>query len=219
MNNISVNAIFQVGMWASDVLEKIAEINQRISSLYFYTYRPTHNLKEEGRCNLIPISRLLQHDPSTKRLKLKRGEITGNKILSMIGLLEKDYVLAVLSEVWTGKKRLHIPMIDFDSNEKGDNLAKIECFLRAIGQQGVVLDSGRAYHFYGIKLMNEKQWVDFLGDCLLYDLVEPRYLGHRLKDGVGILRISACALRPKVPSVVSIISKEIPKARAIAIRH
>ena len=214
MNNININAVFQTGMYAPAVLAKIVEINRKITSLYFYPYKPRRNLKE-GRAHWpIPMSRLLYHDASVKKLKLRREEITWDKIWSTIGLLENHYVLGVLSEVQAGKKRLHIPMMDFDDN---NNLAQIECFLRAIGQKGVVLESGRSYHFYGIKLMDDRQWLKFMGDCLLSGLVEPRYLGHRLKDELCILRVSACPLRPKVPTVVSIVTKEIPKNAALMV--
>ena len=68
------------------------------------------------------------------------------------------------------------------------------------------MSSGRSYHYYGASLMNEAEWSNFLGDCLLSGLVEARYVAHRYKDRCGILRLSACPLRPKIPTVVSVIS-------------
>lgn len=202
-------------MCAPDALGKIAEINPKISTLYFCAYEPKYNLKEESEHKPTSMFRLLHHSPSRKDYKLKRGEITGDKIWSMIGLLKKDSVLAVLSEVWAGKKRLHIPMMDFDCDENDGNLAKIECFLRAIGQQGIILESGRSYHFYGIKLMNGKQWLNFLGDCQLFGLCDRRYIGHRLKDGLGILRVSCCDLRQQMPRVVTVVDGKIPDDRTV----
>jgi len=53
--------------------------------------------------------------------------------------------------------------------------------------------------------MNERERETFLGDCLLSGLADSRYVGHREKDGYGILRLSACEMRPRLPKVVSIL--------------
>ncbi|PIR01729.1 MAG: hypothetical protein COY73_03615 [Candidatus Nealsonbacteria bacterium CG_4_10_14_0_8_um_filter_37_14] len=96
--------------------------------------------------------------------------------------------------------------MDFSCNESTESVGKIEWFLKEIGHQsGAILASGRSYHYYGAGLLDEMGWLEFLGKCLLSGLVDERYIGHRLLDHCGILRLSACPLRPKIPTVVSIL--------------
>jgi len=148
---------------------------------------------------------------------LKRGEVTAENINRIINSLKEDVVLGVLSRVRTGRNRAHIPMMDFDERKCEGRWDIIESFFRGIGQEGVILHSGRAYHFYGVHLLQEKDWLNFLGKCILSDLVDDRYIGHRLLDGCGTLRISACPLRPKVPTVISTVTKEIPRNTALTV--
>jgi hypothetical protein len=51
--------------------------------------------------------------------------------------------------------------------------------------------------------MNETEWVDFLGHCLLLsDFIDTRYVGHALINNECRLRLSTAPLNPYVPKVV-----------------
>jgi hypothetical protein len=97
----------------------------------------------------------------------------------------------------------HIPMMDFRCQILGENAERIEGVVNSIaGMSGVLLESGRSYHWYGFELLNPQDWVTFMGTCLLYSpLVDTRYIAHRLKEWNGVLRVSAGGSKPKVPVV------------------
>ena len=190
-------------MTASEVVAEVVRINPEISHLSFYIYKPHYNVKESRKKPLLPV--LLFHDPSQETVRLKREEMIMGKLKSVIDSLEEDAVIGVFSRFRRESETYHIPLMDFSCVDSCTNLKKVEWFLKEIKQQGVILSSGRSYHYYGVNPMNEREWSNFIGDCLLLDLVDTRYVGHRLKDGCGILRLSACPLRPQVPTVVSIL--------------
>ena len=200
--------IFRTGMTAVEVVAEIVRQNPVISALAFYAYAPKQNVCEMK--SLPFVDRLLLHDSAAGKEKwLSRAEITQDNLYKMIGDLKEGRVLSVLSKVVLKRQEtLHVPLMDFSegSLEPSHNLARIVSFLECAGYgNGVVLFSGRSFHYYGNYLMDERKWRGFLGDCLLSGLADPRYVGHREKDGYGILRISACSLRPRMPKVVSIL--------------
>ncbi|MFH1671296.1 MAG: hypothetical protein ABH889_00760 [Candidatus Portnoybacteria bacterium] len=203
-------------MSAVEVVVEIVKNNPAIRVLDFYPYAPKENVFEA--LNNPSISRLLFHDSAAgKEIRLKREEITTSNICEIISSLEKEYVLSVLSKVVLEKNNVsHIPLMDFfgkgfsgEPVEMSQNLADINHFLKEAGYvNGLILFSGRSFHYYGNYLMNEREWRSFLGDCLLSGLAEARYIGHREKDGYGVLRLSACSLRTHVPKVVAILDKK-----------
>lgn len=56
--------------------------------------------------------------------------------------------------------------------------------------------SGRSFHAYSKTLLGRKEWYDFMGRLLLInprnsnDVVDTRWVGHRLIGGFGSLRWS-----------------------------
>ncbi|MFC1789657.1 hypothetical protein ACFLYY_01625 [Patescibacteria group bacterium] len=196
-------------MNAINVIQEIVDKDITIRALGFYVYKPQENVSE--LLDKPFISRLLYHDsPTGKEVWVNREEILStNKTSVMIGDLEQGTVLAVISKIRLGKNKIaHIPMMDFYNKKEGkeQTLGDIRSFLERVGHKGVILHSGRSFHFYGNFLMNETEWMSFLGDCMLSGLADPRYIAHNLKDGYGILRITACSpLRPMFPKVVSLV--------------
>ena len=138
---------------------------------------------------------------------LGRNEITVKNLNSFIPPIKNGCVLSVLSRIPIKEKLLHIPMMDFACKRSVKSEKAIEAFLKKIGHGGgVILFSGKGYHYYGLGLINNRSWMKFLGKCLLSGLIDERYIGHRLIDGCGILRLSASSVRPYVPIVVSVLS-------------
>jgi len=211
LNNIIPS--FRIGMTAPEVVAEIVKVNPEIRAVSFHPYTPRKNVKE----NSLPLSfsRLLYHDSSKERIiKLTREEIAAVIKLKREGkepqegyFLWADEVVGVMSRIRVRNKILHIPLMDFCCEDSPDNLKQIKGFLYEVGQKrGVILLSGRSYHYYGVDLLSDKEWVKFLGKCLLFSgYTDERYIGHRLLDGCGILRISARGIRSQMPTVVSIL--------------
>ena len=74
-------------------------------------------------------------------------------------------------------------------------------------KKGVLLDSGRFFHYYGDFLLNEKEWIKFMAEFLMpCVIVSPRYIGHRLYYGDCTLRLTADSkYKPKIPTVIKIL--------------
>jgi len=97
----------------------------------------------------------------------------------------------------------HIPLMDFRIPPDAHNTQVVKHALTALNHSsGVILQSGRSYHFYGFKLLNEEEWVKFSAKCLLLaPLTDARYIAHRLIEGSGALRITTGIVKPVIPIV------------------
>jgi hypothetical protein len=69
---------------------------------------------------------------------------------------------------------------------------------------GLLLCSGRFYHYYGFRLLDQPSWLQFLAQLLMpCTLVSPRYIGHSLYRGFCSLRLNRVAPHKSVvPHVV-----------------
>lgn len=204
-------SIFKLGMTAIEVVCKIIEVHPCISSILFKRYIPPKNLEEEDIIQFsVSIDRMLFHSPpeTEQTIWLKGEEMTSTHLVQIIERLAEKEAIAVTSnlKLLNTDEKFHIPMIDFNCDISAKNLERIQEFLRKIEQRGVVLESGRSYHYYGIDLLSQKDWLLFLGKCLLFlDHIGSRYIGHRLIDGYTSLRISTSQRRPVLPKVVAVV--------------
>jgi hypothetical protein len=202
----NIKNIFKVGMTALEVVFRILELNKEIQSLIFKLYSPVTNFDKRPRKK--SLENMLFHNPSEKEYTLIIPK--DNSFLKMVnGISSKlppKYDLGVASLVYIGDEKFHIPMMDFKCDYSAKNLKKIKEFLKNIGQVGVILFSGMSYHFYGINLIPDSDWHEFMGKCLLFnDYVDTRYIAHRLIDGYSCLRISRGTKNRPTPRVVSVI--------------
>lgn len=204
-------AIFNLGMTAPEVVCKIVELNLDISAILFKIYIPTKTLEEDPVLQIqTSLNKMIRHNPPEKEevVWLKREERLLERLAQIVEILDREKALAVTSgvKVFNTEKKFHIPMIDFSCEISSENLRKIQGFLMKIKQKGVVLRSGRSYHYYGIELLPERDWFTFLGKCLLFTgHTDSRNIGHRLIDGHSSLRISEQKRRPHLPKVVAIV--------------
>lgn len=126
-------------------------------------------------------------------------EITKDWIGKNIATLRKDQELALHSKVTINGKSFHIPMIDFSTEErlKSDIFARMSQYLpRSLMLTMAVFNSGRSFHAYSTTLLGPKDWHEFMGRLLLVnpkngrEVVDSRWIGHRLIGGFGSLRWS-----------------------------
>jgi hypothetical protein len=157
------------------------------------------------------IHQALLHDftrePNT-RFTVNVNELTAERIKQEISSVPHGWVLAVCSksEMDDGSPR-HIPMLDFRCSPTPMNLDRTRVALKQLGQtRGVILESGRSYHFYGFELQDETQWTQFMArSLLLAPFVDTRFVAHRLIEGTSVLRISSSERKPTVPFVVHVL--------------
>jgi hypothetical protein len=99
-------------------------------------------------------------------------------------------------------------MMDFSCHDTAEDLRKVVFAISIIGlKPGVLLRSGKSFHFYGYSTLTPSQWLQFLGKCLLLvPISDARYMGHRMIDGACTLRLSPGFELRDEPSVAAIIS-------------
>jgi len=157
------------------------------------------------------LDQALSHDvtrEASTRFTIKAEDLSAKRIQNEIEQLPDGWVLALCSrcEVDDGSQR-HIPMMDFRCAPSPQNLERTRLALKKLGQaSGVILESGRSYHFYGFQLQEQQEWIDFMArSLLLAPFVDARFVAHRLIEGTAVLRISASERKPFLPSIVAIL--------------
>ena len=102
------------------------------------------------------------------------------------------------SPVQLQERTVHLPMVD----TKGTSSRDLEQLARFVESECPEVSSinwfssGRSFHGYGSGLLDEKRWRYFMGTLLLHRpaadgvSVDTRWVGHRLRDGYGCLRLS-----------------------------
>ena len=151
------------------------------------------------KCDAIP-ARFLESaaahnaDPPSQIFDLPRDKISTLRILDIIRRLPDGFGLVVSSKVRVGTDNTaQIPMLDFRCPCSSGNAQAIQKVLTLLGQgRGVIVESGRSYHFYGTRLMTMPEWTNFMARALLFaPLVDPRYVAHRIADGECRLKLAA----------------------------
>jgi len=191
------------GATATEVIKAIVEENVNIKFLTFASYLPKLNVSETEDLSLRSIG---FHNSFREEFPLSRKEILGGKIQELIKNLPEGRALAVLSKTEVDGEICHLPMIDFCCGKSVENLKTLYEIISTglfLLEGATFLDSGRSYHFYSTSLMGEEGWINRMGHCLLFTgYIDARWVGHRLIDGFGSLRISAGGIRQTVPKVL-----------------
>jgi hypothetical protein len=147
-------------------------------------------------------------DEASERFDLSADDLTAGALENRMKSLPPDQVIALCSPctLKDGSIR-HIPMMDYRVFPDSEAVLLINNALHAIDQtKGVILKSGRSYHFYGFALLDRDDWIRFLArSLLLAPLTDSRYIAHRLLEGAGALRISSNAVKPAIPVVEHIL--------------
>jgi len=156
---------------------------------------------------------LIQHSP------LNSWQITGYSILSenfepelLINPSAKNRVISITSRVICKKKQWHLALMNLHP-EDGLTYDEMKMIVKKVtqGMQGYILKSGRYYHFYGITLLSEQEWLRFLSNFLMPTIiVSPRYIGHSLYRGYTCLRLTVDSeYKPMLPTVCDQITGQV----------
>lgn len=106
--------------------------------------------------------------------------------------------IAINSRILTARGEVHVPLVDFVEPD----LARVqpageELVAEFPASEAALFASGRSYHLYIGALLDAPDWVRFMGRILLLnpprsaDMVDARWVGHRLVAGYASLRWSA----------------------------
>jgi hypothetical protein len=199
---------------AYDVVAHIAQLNPSIETITVVTYREGPNWRDLHRPGEDAEATFLRNGISQDRgprvlTEIPRSEASAEKLCNMAQSLGETGLLGVCSRVrLAGGKSAHIPMMDFICSISVTNRNLIVQLIDNVRHgQGCLLESGRSYHYYGFKLLNENEWRVFLGKCLLMSgFADDRYIGHQLVDGYCVLRLSSRKANTCLPAVVAELS-------------
>ena len=210
----------------------------KVAYFYFKSYSPEPGVEERldirrvRTLAALSVKKLLEYhrDPRVLVAQMLRGtKINESKGLIEVRATELASALPDLSRASKARREviaiyslcrdkrgreLHIPMMDFRI-ESGSNIGQIALLKQALStleqKDGVLLDSGNSYHYYGFKLLSPKDWKRFMAASLLLEpLVDVRYIAHRLLANKAALRLSAGGRKPKIPIVTEILDSHVP---------
>src|SRR3989344_1637986 len=180
-------------IYAVDVLKRILEENQKIPCVDFGIYRPSlkhFSDRKEKRKQRSPFE-ATEHSLAKEYFRVSRKDVLGGKIEKRVGKLFPGEAVQALSKVYV-EGAMHIPMLDLEVEAKPENMQFSIDSIKALGQKhGVILMSGASYHYWGFELLTTDEWRAFMHTSLLLDdVVDRRWVGHRLLDGFSNLRLS-----------------------------
>ena len=130
--------------------------------------------------------------PADSAAEVSSSEVFHGGISKLATQLAENQILAICSKVPVSSSGdHHIPMLDFLCPCSESNQASIINMLRRIGEDaGAIVESGRSYHYYGFRLLAQKDWIKFMAKALMFaPFSDPRYIAHRLADGQCRLRV------------------------------
>ncbi len=190
-----------IGATSTDVLRHIALLNPNIQSFEFSRYKALENVAEM-KTEPDLKTKMTRHYPPQAVTKMHAYNIRHSNEPNFGITLEEGEILNLHSRVVTSTGIQHIPMMDLDCIISDENLVKAGEYAKILGREGVILQSGRSYHYYGFHLQSVEEWQDFIASSMLAKVCDIRYMAHKLKDGFITLRITAGGLRNIVPRVV-----------------
>lgn len=152
------------------------------------------------------IEEAVRHDPRSITEEVSVESLSLESLQEMSRARSNEFAMGLYSGCRLENGSFaHIPMMDFRGTPSERHLARIKKGLYSIDQtRGVILTSGRSYHFYGFDLLTQQQWFTFMGRCLLLaPLTDSRYIAHRLIEGEAALRLTRSVSKPEIPSVIA----------------
>jgi hypothetical protein len=145
--------------------------------------------------------------------------VSANKFASKLMELDEkagssSKALATYSECRVNSRNsYHIPMLDLHIESKHGRRALdliIEALLKIGETDGAILESGKSFHYYGLRLMSEQRWRRFMSACLLLGPVaDVRYIGHRLLAGKAALRLNKAPHKETEPKIIARLTNRV----------
>lgn len=161
-------------------LRAIVERSAEVAAVPFSYYSYTPQTVEDRRSSFIMSVEQFLDEAEVYRAMENAG---------------KERELAVHSDLlMRDGRRLHLVMVDMSTSARA-HLEKLRGFLgNNFFQRISWYASGRSFHGYGESLLEQDEWVQFMGLLLLANqprfepTVDPRWIGHRLLAGYASLR-------------------------------
>lgn len=147
------------------------------------------------------------HNPIADNLQiLPASGLASSQLRAIEATLTPDKILAVASKVECKDGAIrHIPQIDFHCPDTPATRDIVVNLLEVVGHRGYLLASGKSFHFYGVDLLAEDEFSNFMGRILLFSpIVDRAWIAHQLIEGQTALRLSSRSGYGAPPKLVAI---------------
>jgi len=85
----------------------------------------------------------------------------------------------------------HLLLMDFRCEKSARSLRDLMAACQRFGYAGWLLESHGSYHFHGDDLVDESEWLAFMGRWLLLEQhADVRFIGHCIIERVSCLRLT-----------------------------
>src|SRR5579872_5436976 len=141
----------------------------------------------------IPLSRTEICTGGLERACMDFQSATGTSLTLISEVVRRDGSLA------------HLPMLDFHLFKSASNLEVVKAVAERLFPGGaILLDSGESYHAYGMKLIPQEHFHNFIGTAMLFvPIVDRTYLAHQIIEGRCALRITPGGGKSQTPTVIA----------------
>lgn len=146
--------------------------------------------------NLV-LDAAIHHQPmsdAVEKINLSTGGQFPQKLRDIADGVDERHIITLSSRVMTRNSRspAHLQMLDFRIRPSEENERLAADILKRVGAEGILLNSGNSYHFYGYGLMpSDAELSGFLGKASLFaPFVDQRWIAHQMIEGACALRIS-----------------------------
>jgi len=176
------------GAWRGEA-ERCAENGMAFSDAFMSSAMQRGAIRER----LVDLA--LQHDfdLAERRFALSRNQVLDHGIQDLLAELPEGEGLLVCSRLQlVSGKTAYLPMLDFSCPCLEGNARAIRTMVERAGvPEGILVGSGRSYHFYGLEPLSAEHWIRFMALALLFaPITDSRYVAHRLADGECRLKIA-----------------------------
>jgi hypothetical protein len=145
-----------------------------------------------------------------KEIYIDTDELSSSVLRDITATVGKDQIITLSSKTETkdSSSPAHLQMLDFRIRPSDENERLATDILKRVGVNGILLNSGNSYHFYGYHLMkSDTELANFLGKVSLFaPFIDQRWVAHQMIEGACALRISKGKSFTKSPLLVRIIS-------------
>lgn len=200
---------FEIGQNSLEAIQTIIQNQPIIKSLTVISHKISKNWRQihtEANEKIKHIEESLEHVvPIETKVYLANNLCKIS--LEKLPKLRKDEVWSITSKVTCHDNvDRHIPFMNFHPIDISFDELQTAINVIRPNMHAAMLSTDRFYHYYENDLLTKEEWIKFMANFLMpCVLVSPRYIGHRLYDGYGTLRLTkAKELKIKQPTVISI---------------
>lgn len=153
--------------------------------------------RDNGKALDLVLDAAIHHQPmnsAAEAINMATEDQFARNLRQLTIEVDERRIVTLSSRVTTksSESAAHLQMLDFRirPNEENERLAA-EILMR-VGVEGILLNSGNSYHFYGNRLMrSDTELATFLGRVSLFaPFVDQRWIAHQMIEGACALRIS-----------------------------